>query len=120
MNKVSQEKHVTLNRPALWKAVPSAEIGSRKYTANRSYLDGNVIKIADTDAPITAYYKTFTKGKNDFSLFVYSDEEDIKKISEFFDKIVKNTKIEDIAKALVSASSDGFTYLDTYYKGDKK
>jgi len=120
MNKVSQEKHVTLNLPALWKAVPGRSIGSRTYTSNRSYLDGKQIKIADNKTPITAYYQTFTKGKKDFSLFIYSDETDIKKISDFFEKLVKNTKVEDISKALVSASSDGFTYLHTYYKGETK
>ncbi len=118
MNKVSKEKHVTLNRPALWKAVPSMDIGSRKYTSNRSYIDNGVVKIADKEVPITSYYQTFTKDEKKFSLFIYSDEADVKKISDFFEKIAKDIKIQDVSKALVSASSDGFTYLDTYYKGD--
>lgn len=120
MNKVSQEKHVTLNLPALWKAIPSLAIGSRTYTSNRSYVDNGVVKIADTATPITSYYQTFTKGRKNFSLFIYSDETDINKISDFFEKLVKNTKIEEVSKALVSASSDGFTYLDIYYKGENK
>lgn len=119
MNKVSQEKHVTLNRPALWQPTSDLEIGSRTYTANRTYQDNKVIGISSQEKPITRYVQTFTKGKKDFSLFMFSDETDIKKVSDFFANLVKKTTVEDVSKALITASSDGFTYLDTYYKGAK-
>ena len=119
MNKVSREKHVTLNLPALWKAVPGDSINTRTYTSNRTYLEGQLVSVASNERPITRYVKTFTKGKKDFSLFMFSDESDLKKISDFFDGIVKKLTIESVSKSLISASSDGFTYLDTYYKEKK-
>lgn len=120
MNKVSQEKHVTLNRPAMWSALPNTNIGSRKYSSNLVYIDNSQIKVATPEHPVTAYYQTFTKAKNDFALFIYSDEEDSEKVAKYFKKLVTKIKAEDIVKSLATSSSDGFTYLEETYKGENK
>ena len=69
--------------------------------------------------PVVRYAKNFTKFKNDFSLFIFSDETDMEKIESFFSSIVGKLKKTDISKAVTTASMSNFTYLENYYEGNK-
>lgn len=109
-----------LNALCIWEAIPTDEFYSKQYSSSRTYkLPNGVIETPTPDRPVFAYAKNYTKGKKDFSLFLYSDSNDEKSIEEFMDKAIKDVKVADVSEALVIASTNGFKYTDKVFKEDK-
>lgn len=109
-----------LNALCIWEAIPTDEFYSKQYNSSRTYkLANGVVETPTPDKPVFAYAKNYSKGKKDFSLFIYSDSRNGKAIEEFMDKAIKEVKIADISDALVVASTNGFKYTTNVYRGDK-
>lgn len=114
------KNHPHLNVLSIWEAIPTDEFYSKQYNAKRTYLQpSGVVSEASIEKPIYAYAKNYTKGKKDFSLFMYSDSSNSKAVEKFFDASVKNVKTTDVSEALVIASTNGFKYTAMLFKGDK-
>ena len=108
------------NALSIWEAIPHEGLYSKTYTSRRTYkLSSGVIVEPTSETPIIAYAKNYTKGKKDFSLFLYSDSKDAKAIEKFMDKAIKDVKVADVSEALVIASTNGFKYTDKVFKEDK-
>ena len=106
---------VEANNPAIYRALRSGDIQVNEYTgAYPYYLDGQLVQSSQKE-PIYSYSKNFKKFKKDFSLFIWTPEADIKKITKHFEEVLKGIKREDIA-ATVTGS---YKYLEPQYKGDK-
>lgn len=119
MDSTETHRYPTLNRAALWCETPNVDISARTYKANLVYLSDGIKTIASNDVPVTRYVKSYERFKNRFSVFLFSDSDDVKGIESFMDSVAKKAKKEDVLDAVVKASQSSFKYIDSYYKGDK-
>ena len=106
---------VEANTPAIFRALRTDDIQVNAYTGGYPYkLDGQLVQ-SSVKEPIYSYAKNYRKFKKDFSLFIWTPESDIKKITKHFEEVLKGVKREDIASIIVS----DWQYLQPKYKGDK-
>lgn len=113
-------KFVELERPALWRPIRSKDISIRKYAGAYPYMKRGIMGNSDPLNPVVRYAKNFEKGKKEFAVVVFSHETDIKKVENFMNKVVKETKVADIQKALQNATMSHMEYVDMYLeKGGK-
>lgn len=87
------------------------------YAGGKPYLKGNIIVRSSVLEPIYSYGHNFKKFGKEFSLFMWSTESDIAKVTKHFESVAKNIKREDFN--VLDQLSDRFIYLDADYKGDK-
>lgn len=113
------KKVATLNVPAIWVAIPTDLMSTRVYRSF-PYEHNGLMREATPLAPVTRYAKNFTKGKLNFSLCLFSDEQDEANITDYFTKIVKKLTVSQISMALVKSSGTSFMYIENEKYGGAK
>lgn len=115
----STREQLELNRLCLWQKVPAKSISKRVYTANRTYVENGVLNVASFERPVSRYVKSFKKHNKEFSMFIFSDEQDEAKIDKFFSDALKKITKESVLETVMGSSDGTFKYTDLVYKGNK-
>lgn len=113
------KKVATLNVPAIWLRIPSAEMSVRKYEAFPYEQDG-IRKGATADTPVFRYAENHKVGELEFSLCMFSDEKSEKNVSSYFKKLVKDMTEAQISMALVKSTASSFMYIENESYGGNK
>lgn len=99
-----------INKLAIWRPIGTKSFSIRPYGDGYAYLEKGIIRRSSVlTNPVTRYAKNYKKGKKEFSLGIFSKENDTKKIEKWLDKQAKEIKATEI---------DGkFKILDVRYGG---
>jgi hypothetical protein len=108
-------KYPEKNKVGLFRKLRADDWLVQHYSGGKAYQEGHLVVRSTIVSPIYSYGHNYKKFGKEFSLFIWTDESDIAKISKHFDAVVKNLKRDDFNMDV----SDRFIYLDADYKGDK-
>lgn len=109
-------KYPEKNKVGIFRKLRADDWLVNHYSAGKSFLDGSVITPATIIKPIYSYGHNYNKFGKEFSLFIWTNESDIAKITEHFETTVANLEEKDIN---IVDESERFAYLDADYKGEK-
>lgn len=107
-------KYPELNKVGLFRKLRSEGFLVQHYAGGKPYLKGSIIHRSSLLNPIYSFGNNYAKHDIDFSLFIWTDENDIAKITKFFDEVVKGLTKEQVKNI---GGDERYTYLDMQYKG---
>lgn len=109
------KKYPEKNKVGLFRKLRAKDWLINHYAGGKPYLDGKTISYSTVEKPIYSYGHNYEKFGNEFSLFLWTDENDIAKITKHFEYVVNQLKEEDFKMDV----EDRYIYLDFPYGGDK-
>lgn len=106
--------YAELNKPAIFRKLRHESLLTRSYTGGYPYSKNGLLFRSSATEPIYSYGKNFKKFSKDFSLFMWTNEKDSKKVEKHFDNVVKGLKREQIVEVINNIKS--FSYVEPTYK----
>lgn len=110
-------KYAETDKPAVYKPMRIRDVQRRTYSGGYPYSQNGLLMRSSAANPIHSYAKNFKKFGKEFSLFMWTNESDQKKVEKHFDKVVSTLKREQIIEVLNKIKA--FSYVEPYY-GDFK
>lgn len=104
-------KYPECDKVGLFRKLRSPSWLVNHYGNGKPYMKGNIILYATTIQPIYSYGNNYKKFGIEFSLFVWTNESDIAKVSSRFDRIVKSLTRDEINKINDPNKTERFVYV---------
>jgi len=115
---MNNKKVATLNVPAMWLPIPGSGMNVRVYKSSFPYQLNGSLGVASDDKPVFRYAMNFVLDGLAFSLCLFTDDQSKTKVGKYFKHLSEKLTKQDVGKALVTATSSSFTYLEESY-GDR-
>lgn len=101
---------IILNQIAIWQPCGSKKLNVRKSPSGQQYREPNGVVYKNSVKPLIRYAKDYTVKKVDFSLFLRTDCEDVKKVEQTLDYYAKQITKEYALEATKTADMAHFEY----------